>query len=218
MSLIKKEKWWKTPPYAGIVSSLSAALIIWIVSLIYKSFNAPPTVSTFKGIMTFVFNNLLFVFNLELKLWWIFVILISSIILIFSYKQVKVRRTTKLSDDFRGINDVSYEDTVYWQENLEIRKEDMLAFTAVKFKHVVWTWEWVFNKKIKEYEPKNIVPHCPTKDCEDVILETTDSLLDAGKKRCTCPNCLSILYIDSEPFEVEDHIMKLANQITNPPQ
>jgi len=51
-------------------------------------------------------------------------------------------------------------------------QEKKLSFRAIKLDNFIWTWEWIYNDLIKEYEVKHIKPCCPDPDCKNNKLKS----------------------------------------------
>lgn len=181
----EQTKWWKKPPYSNIVGGLTVAFVIWIVSTVYKLITAPLIILSFKGIMTFAFNNFIFLFNYELKLWWLLIIGIFIYIMKIIYGYIYTKKNV--------INPIP----------TEVR--EMLAYKKDKFGHNFWGWNWKIHPITETYEVTDLYLMCNTEGCNYSPVTGRRYDTEHGDHNYFCKGCRKC-YSDIDESEIVSFI------------
>jgi len=229
----EKTKWWKTPPYSNIVGGLTVALILWLVKLGYDWCTVTPILSTVSDRFRYIWDSLMSFANIPIPLWAVLGTFFWYSIIYWLYhkkgKTNKVEKTIPEEIVHTGKKayppvalDIDYvpmdvlekmsKDIERDNDELKLRINNMLDYTADKFNLVIWRWKWVYNTLIKRHEPKEISPACQEVLCEQSPMEFSNRI-SLTKAWYTCLKCGQNRPIEVRSGEIEMLIDKRANEI-----
>ncbi|MGO4879154.1 hypothetical protein ACEN2P_21310 [Pedobacter psychrotolerans] len=84
-----------------------------------------------------------------------------------------------------------------------------LSYTADKFEHTIWKWEWKYNELLKRYEVKNVAPLCPNDTtCENIPM-IPDGFNDENDVYLfKCQNCNTLQGLMSDTNDIVHYVEK----------
>ncbi|MDY0906585.1 hypothetical protein [Pedobacter sp. CFBP9032] len=85
---------------------------------------------------------------------------------------------------------------------------ERLRYTADKFEHITWRWEWKYNQLIKRYEVKNAAPVCPDDECSLLPMISEGVSEEFGVYMWRCQDCIKTIGTISSELDIVEYVEK----------
>ncbi|TGE36283.1 hypothetical protein E4K67_20300 [Desulfosporosinus fructosivorans] len=134
-----KTKTWITEEWSK--GAILCSILSVLFTIGYDLIKSKPIFSTIWLVIKGVWNFIIYTLNFNLKVWWVIVGIIITIVIIYFVVNFKQ----------------------------EVVKPDFLGYKVDKFKRWKWTWDYRWNKLEDTWRISNLTPHCPR--CDTPLIE-----------------------------------------------
>jgi len=122
-----------------------------------------PFTTSFISIYHWIIKWAVIILTFKIQVW---IICVTILMTLCVGIYLKYRKDSRVLVDGNGEFTVAVLDTVIDEENTKTYKlTKTFAYTADKFFNFTWEWKWVYNDRIKIYEPKYLAPCCSKPEC-----------------------------------------------------
>jgi hypothetical protein len=126
---MKSKKWIMSPWTISIVTTIFGVLL----TILYDFLKDKPILTTIIFIFITIRDSILFVLNINLRLWWIILLIIIILVLLY----------------FKKIN------------KIEPIPPDYTSYRSDKFKKWEWSWNWRYDNSKNIWVINDLTAYCP---------------------------------------------------------
>jgi hypothetical protein len=171
------------------VKNISYSVIAGFILLFVADwYNKTPLLSTFMMGINYVAALLTFQIP-------IYILFIAIVVIPLTWQYLTERKNRRLLDVDNG-------------QYLTATHFKMLNYTADKFQHTVWKWDWKYNEFLKRYEVKSISPVCKNEGCQQIAMVSEGLNDEFGLYMWRCQDCLEITGSADSEHDIIDYVEK----------
>ena len=134
-----KQKTWIKSPWTR---SITMTIISFLLTICHDFVKEKPVLTTIGNIFKWIWDALLQLLTVEIKLWWILIGIVLLRIVFFIIKNLKS------------------------SENFE---PDFIKYKEDSFKRWEWSWDWEWNENKRAWIIKDLKAHCP--ECSTPLVD-----------------------------------------------